>query len=72
MPKPIPEKYSLAADGSRFLLKQCWVDPEESLSMALFLTDWSADVLKRHTTWLLDGTFSSSPDPWVQVKYYDE
>ena len=58
MATPIPEKYSLAADGSRFLLKQCWVDPEESLSMALFLTDWSADALKRHTSWLLDGTFS--------------
>ena len=69
MEKPIWDKYSLTADGSPFLLKQCLVDEGESESMAVFLTSWSAEVLKRHDTWLVDGTFSTCPEPWSQVKH---
>ena len=63
----IPEKYSRTADGGDFMICKEWIDSERKLPLVLFISQWGADVLKRHPVWMFDGTFESSPPPFTQV-----
>ena len=65
MDQIIPDAYSKTADGEEFLLSREWVD--DSRSMCIFLSNFGADILRKHSTWCLDGTFKTCPLPFVQV-----
>jgi hypothetical protein len=47
-----------------------WVDEtnKDQGGMLIFMSDFGADLLKKNSTWLLDGTFDSVPAPFKQVK----
>ena len=68
MDEQIPDKLTKTADGAEFLLLKSWTNEEETDSCLLFLSDWGAQILKTHSTWLMDGTFKSAPKPYSQVK----
>ena len=63
----VPDKYTKAADGGEFLRYKDYVDSEESQPLVIFMSQWGADILKNHSTWLFDGTFKSAPNPFTQV-----
>ena len=60
-------KYTQTHDGADFLRSQCWTTDSEDKGMIMFQSDFSAELLKTHSTWLLDGTFKSVPKPFAQV-----
>ena len=68
MEEQIPDKLTKTADGAEFLILESWTNEEETESCLLFLSDWGAQILKTHSTWLMDGTFKSAPKPYSQVK----
>lgn len=61
------DKFTKAADGGEFLLYKDYVDSEKSQPLVIFMSQWGADILKNHSTWLFDGTFKSAPNPFTQV-----
>ena len=58
-------KFSTTADGDPFLLTREWFD--ETRSVCVFLSNFGADILRRHHVWCLDGTFKTTPVPYAQV-----
>ena len=66
MATDIPDKFTQTADGREFLVCKEWISEDEPL--VVFLSDWGAEILKTHSTWCFDGTFSSAPRPFKQVK----
>ena len=63
----IPDKYIKTADNGNFIIFQDWVDEAKTESMVMFMSDWGAEILKMHSTWLFDGTFQSCPAPFSQL-----
>ena len=63
----IPDEFKKTADNGEFLYFLDWVDNAKTECMAIFLSDWGADILKRSRMWFCDGTFSVTPDPFKQV-----
>ena len=57
----------LTADGREFLLHRDWLDEHQTKAMAVFLSDWGAEVLRKSSNWLLDGTFRSTLAPFAQI-----
>ena len=68
----LPTKFTQAADGGEFMFHKDWVDNERTQPLVMFMSRWSADILKTHSVWLFDGTFKSAPPPFSQVKYLCE
>ena len=68
MATDIPDKFTQTADGREFLVCKEWISEDEPL--VVFLSDWGAEILKTHSTWCFDGTFSSAPIPFKQVKSF--
>ena len=66
MKTEIPEKYRKAADGGEFLIFKDLVDQDQPL--VIFMSQWAVGVLRNHRTWMFDGTFSSAPSPFSQVR----
>lgn len=66
----LPDKLTKTKDGQSFLLAQCWTNDDHEKSMMVFLSDYGADILRNAPTWLMDGTFKSSPTPFTQVSLY--
>ena len=62
------DKYTRTADGGEFLFYKDWADSEKTVSMALFMSQWGADILRTHSVWMFDGTFQTTPKPFSQVK----
>ena len=56
-------KFTQAADGGEFMFHKDWVDNERTQPLVMFMSRWSADILKTHSVWLFDGTFKSAPPP---------
>ena len=67
METEIPEKYSRTADGGQFMVYREWIDDAKSLPLVIFISQWGADILARHSVWMFDGTFDSCPLPFAQV-----
>lgn len=63
----MPDSYSKTADKGTFLIHKSWVDIMQTKSMALFMSDWGAEVLRKHKIWLMDGTFKTTPAPFAQI-----
>ena len=63
----IPDEFKKTADNGEFLYFLDWVDIAKTECIAIFLSDWGADILKRSRMWFCDGTFSVTPDPFKQV-----
>ena len=51
------DKYTRTADGGEFLFYKDWADSEKTVSMALFMSQWGAEILRTHSVWMFDGTF---------------
>ena len=66
MKTEIPEKYRKAADGGEFLIFKDLVDQDQPL--VIFMSQWAVGVLRNHRTWMFDGTLSSAPPPFSQVR----
>ena len=69
MATEIPEKYIKTADGDEFLLLRDWTKEDQEKSMIVCLSGFGCDLLRSHSTWLMDGTFRSCPSPFYQVVY---
>ena len=63
----IPDKYTKTADNGSFIIFKDWIDDAKTQCMVMFVSDWGANILKTHSTWLFDGTFSSCPEPFSQL-----
>jgi len=63
----IPEKFTKCADNGEFMIFKEYVDQEQTQPLVIFMSQWAADILKNHTTWMFDGTFKSAPTPFSQV-----
>ena len=61
----IPDKFSNTADGETFLLARQWFD--NTRSVCVFLSNFGAEILRKHHIWCLDGTFKTTPIPYAQV-----
>jgi len=64
MKADIPSSLNQTANGGEFLIKHSWINELESESLMIFLSDMSADIIRRSPVWLKDGTFSTSPAPF--------
>ena len=63
----VPDQYLKTADKGEFVIFKDWVDNEQTECMVMFMSDWGAQILKTHSTWLFDGTFNSCPAPFAQL-----
>ena len=63
----IPDNLKTIADGGEFLQLVSRIDDDELGSILMFMCNNGADVLRTCRTWSVDGTFSTSPQPFVQV-----
>ena len=66
MKTEVPENYRKAADGEEFLTFKDLVDQDQPL--VIFISQWAVGVLRNKRTWMFDGTFSSAPPPFSQVR----
>ena len=66
----IPEKYCKTADQDDFLVFRDYIDEDKTKSMTLCLSGFAKDILRTHSTWMMDGTFRSCPAPYSQVREY--
>ena len=63
----IPDKYTKTAENGEFIIFKDWIDEAKTQCMVMFLSDWGANILKTHGTWLFDGTFLICPKPFSQL-----
>ena len=63
----IADTFTKTADKREFIIFKDWVDEDEEEAMVMFMSDWGADILKHHSTWLFDGTYSACPVPSTQI-----
>ena len=66
----VPDKYSKTADQDDFLVFRDYLDEDETKSMTICLSGFAKDILRTHSTWMMDGTFRSCPAPYTQVSEY--
>ena len=63
----LPREFTQTNDKGDFLILQSWTNEAKDEGLLVFLSDFGASILKRHSLWLLDGTFKSTPAPFKQV-----
>ena len=63
----LPKEFTQTNDKGDFLILQSWTNEAKDGGLLVFLSDFGASILKRHSLWLLDGTFKSTPAPFKQV-----
>lgn len=63
----IPTSLTHTADHTEFMVLKSWTNDTELEGIMVFLSDVGADVLRRSPVWMMDGTFSTAPDPFYQV-----
>lgn len=63
----IPDKFSKTSYGGKFLVHKEYVYGEP---FVVFISDWGANNLKTHHTWIFDGTFKSCPKLFSQVQLW--
>jgi hypothetical protein len=67
MKTEIPENLSKTADVEEFLIMNSWTNICELESILVFMSNSGADIMKKATTWMMDGTFKICPVPFYQV-----
>ena len=63
----IADTFTKTANKREFIIFKDWVDEDKEEAMVMFMSDWGADILKHHSTWLFDGTYSACPVPFTQI-----
>ncbi len=64
----MPEEYILTSNNMEFLRYCDWSNVNTKQDgLIIYISDFGAEVLKKNQTWLMDGTFSSAPEPFKQV-----
>ena len=59
----LPKEFTQTNDKGDFLILQSWTSEAKEGGLLVYLSDFGADILKRHSLWLLDGTFNQRQHP---------
>lgn len=70
MKTAIPPKLANTTDGNEFLILNSWTDDLELEEVMIFLSDVGANVMRRASIWMLDGTFFTALTAYNQVQYH--
>ena len=65
----LPDQFTLATDGTKFLACVDFVVQDKSKAFLLFISDHGKEVLKTYEVIQCDGTFSTTPDGFEQVYF---
>ena len=59
--------YTQTNSKEEFLRLQDYTTESKRHGIMVFISKLGAEILKKNTTWLLDGTFQTTPHPFEQV-----
>jgi hypothetical protein len=61
MKTDIPDNLRKTVYGEEFLIMNSWINITELEFILVFMSNTAEDIIKRATTWMMDGTFRICP-----------
>ena len=65
----MPDAYTMATDGTKFLATVEYVDKDETSAFLLFISNHGKDVLRSYDVIQCDGSFQTCPKPFEQIYF---